>query len=41
MEDSKYFSKDISHVTVNNPDPLLKVKLAFFYIWSVENIRII
>lgn len=41
MDDARFYSKDLRHVEIEDEDPLLKVKLAFFYIRSIENIRMV
>lgn len=41
LEEHWFYSKDLSHVEILENDPLIKVKLAFFYIRSVESIGIV
>lgn len=41
LEDDKFFSKDISAVQIQPKENLLKIKLAFFYIKSIDNISFI
>lgn len=41
MDEARFYSKDLRHVEIQENDSLLKVKLAFFYIRSIENIGIV